>query len=81
MTWLCLNLSVIERSLLVERQRVLMVGGIYDSVVFPESIVALARAWGVDVHWLPHGHISLMGSFANTRETTDFFARTLVTNP
>ncbi len=71
------NLSPIERSLLIERQRVLMIGGIYDSVVFPQSIAALARAWGVDAHWLPHGHISLMGSFATTRATNDFFARSL----
>jgi pimeloyl-ACP methyl ester carboxylesterase len=71
------NLSPIEHGLLVERQRVLMVGGIYDSVVYPQSIAALARAWGVDVTWLPHGHISLMASFANTRDTAEFLARNL----
>ena len=71
------NLSPIEHRLQVERRRVLMVGGIYDSVVFPQSIVALAKAWGVDVSWLPHGHISLMASFANTRDTTEFLTRNL----
>ncbi len=71
------SLSPVERRLLIERQRVLMVGGIYDSVVFPQSVATLARAWGVDVHWLPHGHISLMGSFASTRTTIDFLARNL----
>jgi hypothetical protein len=25
----------------------------------------------VGVHWLPHGHISLMASIANTRATVD----------
>ena len=71
------NLSPSEHRLLVERQRVLMVGGIYDSVVFPQSLAALSRAWGVDVYWLPHGHISLMGSFASTRATIDFLVRNL----
>ena len=71
------NLSPIEHGLLIERQRVLLVGGIYDSVVYPQSIASLARAWGVDVHWLPHGHISLMGSFANTLATIDFLNRSL----
>jgi hypothetical protein len=72
------NLSPIEHRLLVERQRVMIVAGIYDSVVFPESVAALAQAWGVDVSWQPHGHISLMGSFACTRATTDFLAGNLV---
>jgi hypothetical protein len=66
-----LSLSPAERRLMVERGRVLLTAGIYDNVVYPRSIAELARAWSVGVHWLPHGHISLMASIANTRATVD----------
>jgi hypothetical protein len=72
-----LNLSPVERRLMVERDRVFLVAGIYDNVVFPRSIAELARAWRVGVYWLPHGHISLMASFANTRSTIDCLDRLL----
>jgi dienelactone hydrolase len=59
---------------LVPRSRVLVVAGVYDQVVSPRSVARLARAWNVDVRWVPHGHISLMASRAPVEQTADFLA-------
>jgi hypothetical protein len=72
-----LNLSPAERKLLVGPGRVLLAAGIYDDVVLPGAIAELARVWGVGVDWRPHGHISLMGSFATSRATVDYLGRQL----
>ncbi|MGD8329014.1 MAG: hypothetical protein PVJ49_06225 [Acidobacteriota bacterium] len=62
---------------LVPRSRVLMVAGAYDQVVSPRSVARLARAWNVDVRWVPHGHISLMASRAPVELTAGFLASVL----
>lgn len=59
---------------LVPRSRVLVVAGAYDQVVSPRSVARLARAWNVDVRWVPHGHISLMASRAPVEQTAEFLA-------
>ena len=61
----------------VPRSRVLIVAGAYDRVISPRSVARLARTWNVDVHWVPHGHISLMCSRAPIRDTVAFLQHAL----
>ncbi len=63
----------------IHRSKMLVVAGAYDQVISPRSIARLARRWNVDVHWVPHGHISLMASRAPLRRTATFFERALFT--
>lgn len=72
-----LRLSLVERRLMIDPQRVFLAAGIHDKVVFPRSISELAHAWGVGIQWRPHGHISLMASIATTRATVEYFDRIL----
>jgi hypothetical protein len=65
----------------VPRSRVMIVAGIYDQVISPRSIVRMARRWNVDIHWLPHGHISLMTSRAPIRDTVAFLQKSLTSSP
>ncbi|MFQ5744489.1 MAG: alpha/beta hydrolase [Acidobacteriota bacterium] len=66
-----------RRRLRTSRERLLLVGAFYDQVVSATTIADLARHWGVDVRWFPHGHISLIASPANLHLTSDFFRQHL----
>lgn len=61
-----------ERDVRVQRERVLLVAGAYDQVISPRSVARIARRWNVDVRWVPHGHMSLMGSLAPVHDTASF---------
>lgn len=63
--------------LAVPRERLLLVGGIHDRIIHADSMARLARAWNADVHWTPHGHISLMAAPRPARITVDFLGRGL----
>lgn len=63
--------------LAVPRERLLLVGAIHDRIVYADSLAELARTWGVDVRWTPHGHISLMASIRPARATVDFLSSAL----
>ena len=63
----------------IHRSKMLVVAGAYDQVVSPRSVARLARRWNVDVHWVPHGHISLMASRGPLRRTATFLERALLT--
>ena len=65
---------------LIHRSKMLVVAGAYDQVISPRSVARLARRWNVDVHWVPHGHISLMASRAPVRYTATFLERALHVN-
>ncbi len=61
----------------IPRQRVRIVAAMYDQVIAPAAVVRMARRWGVDVCWVPHGHISLMVSRAPVHRTVGFLERSL----
>lgn len=54
------------------REKILLLGAIHDQVVFPGSLVRMSRRWNVPVHWVPHGHISLMASLRPVQATATF---------
>jgi pimeloyl-ACP methyl ester carboxylesterase len=46
---------------LVARDRILLVSGRYDRIMLPQSVDALAAAWGsMPIQWEPQGHYSLL---------------------
>ena len=57
---------------LVERERLLVIGAIHDSIVSPASISRMARRWNCDIRWVPHGHIGLMAAPAVVADTVSF---------
>jgi dienelactone hydrolase len=61
----------------IDPSKMLVVAGDYDQVVSPSSVERLSRRWGIDVHWVRHGHISLMLSRAPVRYTANFLEHTL----
>jgi len=67
--------------LAVPRERLLLFGAIHDRLVHADSVARLGRAWGVDVRWAPHGHISLMAAPGPARTTVDFLASRLGSVP
>ena len=62
----------------IHRSKMLVVAGAYDQVISPRSVARLSRRWNADVHWVPHGHISLMASWAPVRRTAAFLEHTLL---
>jgi len=62
----------------IHRSTLLVVAGAYDQVISPRSVARLARRWNVDIHWVPHGHISLIASWAPVRHTATFLEHTLL---
>ena len=61
----------------IHPSKMLVVAGKYDQVISPRSVERLSRRWGVDVHWVRHGHISLFLSRASVRYTATFLEHAL----
>lgn len=63
--------------LAVPPERLLIIGAIHDRLIYADSLARLGRAWGADVRWTPHGHISLMAAPRPARATVDFLSHAL----
>ena len=70
--------SPLHRSLVLSRDRLLVVGARYDEVVTVDQLVALAAAWSIGIWWVPQGHISLTYSWAGRTATIRFLIDALL---